>query len=75
MKKIQEIHKYNRCKVTLSNDITFIGKSIDIHTAQNDDGDDLGYEEVVVHVLDSNDKKINTVFLKEEDVEKVEELK
>ena len=75
MKKIQEIQMYNKCKVTLSNDITFNGKSIDIHKAQNDDGDDLGYEEVVVHVLDSIGKKIDTVFLKEEDVEKVEELK
>ena len=75
MKKIQEIHKYNKCKVTLSNDITFIGKSIDIHKAQNDDGDDLGYEEVVVHVLNSNGEQINTLFLKEEDVKKVKELK
>lgn len=32
-------------------------QKIDFHKTPNDDSDDLGYEEVVVHVLDSNDMR------------------
>ncbi|MFI3202667.1 MAG: hypothetical protein R3Y54_14315 [Eubacteriales bacterium] len=67
MTKIQEIYNCDECKVVLANEVEMVVQSIDICEAQNDDGEELGYEEVAVNVLNGTEI-IDMIFLKEEDI-------
>ena len=64
-KKVEEL---NRAKLTLSNGSVVVGESWGIIDAEDDDGEDLGYELLIF----KTDELKNPLSLKEEDIKKVE---
>lgn len=64
-KKVEEL---NRAKLTLSDDSVVVGESWGIIDAEDDDGEDLGYELLIF----KTDELKNPLSLKEEDIKKVE---
>ncbi len=59
-----------KMKLTLLDGTVVIGESWGILDAQDDDGEDLGYEELVFQV----DRYKNSLFIREEDIVKVEKV-
>ena len=69
MSIFEKIEKFNRARITLSDGIIVKGESWGIIAAEDDDGEESGYELLIFKV----DEYDNPLSLKEEDVKKVEE--